>query len=31
MDRIDHGTMFYKAVKEGLMDPARSVQVGSAP
>ncbi|MCV2880789.1 agmatinase [Actibacterium sp. XHP0104] len=27
-DRIDHGTMFYKAVKEGLIDPARSVQVG---
>lgn len=27
-DRIDHGTMFYKAVKEGLVDPARSVQVG---
>jgi len=28
MDRIDHGTMFYKAVKEGLIDPKRSVQVG---
>lgn len=28
MDRVDHGTMFYKAVKEGLIDPARSVQVG---
>ena len=27
-DRIDHGTMFYKAVKEGLVDPVRSVQVG---
>ena len=27
-DRIDHGTMFYKAVKDGLIDPARSVQVG---
>ena len=27
-DRIDHGTMFYKAVKEGIIDPARSVQVG---
>ncbi|WP_372604684.1 agmatinase [Actibacterium sp.] len=27
-DRIDHGTMFYKAVKQGLIDPARSVQVG---
>lgn len=28
MDRIDHGTMFYKAVKSGLIDPATSVQVG---
>ncbi len=28
MSRVDHGTMFYKAVKEGLVDPARSVQVG---
>ena len=28
MDRIDHGTMFYKAVKTGIVDPARSVQVG---
>ncbi len=28
MERIDHGTMFYKAVKLGLVDPARSVQVG---
>ncbi len=27
-DRIDHGTMFYKGVKEGVIDPARSVQVG---
>ncbi|MEM7074353.1 MAG: agmatinase [Pseudomonadota bacterium] len=26
--RIDHGTMFYKAVREGLIDPARSAQVG---
>ena len=26
--RIDHGTLFYKAVKEGVIDPARSVQVG---
>lgn len=26
--RIDHGTMFYKAVKEGLIDPKTSVQVG---
>ena len=28
MDRIDHGTMFYKAVKTGVVDPATSVQVG---
>lgn len=28
LTRIDHGTMFYKAVKEGLIDPTRSVQVG---
>ena len=28
MDRIDHGTMFYKAVKMGIVDPATSVQVG---
>ncbi len=28
MARVDHGTMFYKAVKMGLVDPARSVQVG---
>ncbi len=27
-DRVDHGTMFYKAVKEGLIIPERSVQVG---
>ena len=27
-DRIDHGTMFYKAVRQGLIDPAASVQVG---
>ena len=26
--RIDHGTMFYKAVREGLIDTARSVQIG---
>ena len=26
--RIDHGTMFYHAAKQGLIDPARSVQVG---
>ena len=28
MGRVDHGTMFYKAVKMGIVDPARSVQVG---
>lgn len=28
MERIDHGTMFYKAVKLGLIDVERSVQVG---
>ncbi len=28
MARIDHGTMFYKAVKSGIVDPARSVQIG---
>ncbi|MFK7875280.1 MAG: agmatinase [Paracoccaceae bacterium] len=28
MDRVDHGTMFYKAVKSGVVDPARSVQIG---
>jgi agmatinase len=26
--RIDHGTMFGYAVKEGLIDPAKSVQIG---
>ncbi|MDZ4191212.1 agmatinase [Ectopseudomonas chengduensis] len=26
--RIDHGTMFYHAAREGLVDPACSVQVG---
>ena len=26
--RIDHGTMFCKAVHEGVIDPARSVQIG---
>ena len=26
--RIDHGTMFFRAVEEGIIDPARSVQVG---
>ena len=28
MDRIDHGTMFYKAAKMGLIDVERSVQIG---
>lgn len=28
MERVDHGTMFYKAVKEGLIDVEHSVQVG---
>jgi len=28
MDRICHGTMFYKAVKQRLVDPKRSVQIG---
>ncbi len=28
MDRIDHGTMFYKALKMGLIDAKHSVQVG---
>ena len=27
-DSLNHGTMFYKAIREGLIDPARSVQVG---
>jgi len=27
-DRTDHGTMFFHATKEGLVDPASSVQVG---
>ena len=26
--RIDHGTMFFHAAKEGLVDPASSVQIG---
>ncbi len=26
--RVDHGTMFFHATKEGLIDPATSVQVG---
>ncbi|WP_299150105.1 agmatinase [uncultured Tateyamaria sp.] len=28
MDRVDHGTMFYKAVKSGIVDPTTSVQIG---
>lgn len=28
MSRIDHGTMMYKAVKLGYVDPQRSVQIG---
>lgn len=28
MNRVDHGTMFYKAVKSGIVDPKTSVQVG---
>ena len=28
MSRVDHGTMFYKAVKSGVIDPERSVQIG---
>lgn len=28
MERIDHGTMFYKAVRTGCVDPAHSVQIG---
>jgi agmatinase len=27
-DSLNHGSMFYKAVREGLIDPAHSVQVG---
>ncbi|MGR3453559.1 agmatinase [Pseudooceanicola sp.] len=27
-DRIDHGTFVYKAIRQGLIDPAKSVQVG---
>ncbi|MDX1403112.1 MAG: agmatinase [Woeseiaceae bacterium] len=26
--RVDHGTMFWHAVKQGLVDPAHSVQIG---
>lgn len=27
-DSLNHGTMFYEAIKDGLIDPAKSVQVG---
>jgi agmatinase len=27
-DSLNHGTMFYKAVKDGIIDPRRSVQIG---
>lgn len=27
-DSLNHGSMFYKAIKDGLVDPATSVQVG---
>jgi len=27
-DRIDHGTMFTRAMRDGLIDPARTVQIG---
>jgi agmatinase len=26
--RIDHGTMFYQAAKNGIVDPSRSIQIG---
>lgn len=26
--RIDHGTMFYRAAKNGIVDPSRSIQLG---
>jgi len=28
LSRVDHGTMFYKAVKSGIVAPATSVQIG---
>lgn len=28
MERLDHGTMMYKAVRQGFVDPGRSVQLG---
>lgn len=27
-NRIDHGTMFYQAVQNGIVDPSRSIQLG---
>lgn len=27
-DSLNHGTMFYKAIKDGIIDPKRSVQIG---
>ena len=27
--RVDHGTFVYKALKEGLIDPARTIQIGT--
>jgi agmatinase len=27
-DQMNHGTMFYKAVKEGLINPKKSIQIG---
>ncbi|MGH8672620.1 MAG: arginase family protein, partial [Burkholderiales bacterium] len=27
-DSLNHGTMFYKAVREGLVNPGRSIQIG---
>jgi agmatinase len=27
-EQMNHGTMFYKAVKEGLIDPEKSIQIG---
>lgn len=28
VDSLNHGTMFYKAIREGLIDPEHSVQIG---
>ena len=28
-ERVDHGTIIYKAVKEGLIDPGHSIQIGT--